>query len=98
MLINKHFQLPKQKYFRKDFLGEWTSINNKQYHKVSGMGNPKKTLTLSEISETISHLILGGRWETAISSYESTRQSGLAVEVGNELIHFNAIWILFKNF
>ena len=62
------------------------------------MGNPKKTLTLSEISETISHLILGGRWETAISSYESTRQSGLAVEVGNELIHFNAIWILFKNF
>ena len=94
MLINKHFQLPKQKHP----LGEWTSINNEQYHKVSGMGNPKKTLTLSEISETIPHLILGARWETAISSYESTWQNGLAVVVGNELIHFNAIWILFKNF
>ena len=62
------------------------------------MGNPKKTLTLSEISETIFHLILGARWETSISSYEATWQSGLAFVVGNELIHFNAIWILFKNF
>lgn len=94
MLINKHFQLPKQKHP----LGEWTSINNEQYHKVCGMGNPKKTLTLSEISETISHLILGARWETSISSYESIWQSALAVVVENELIHFNAIWILFKNF
>ena len=61
MLLNKHFQLPKQKRFPKGPLGERTSINNEQYHKVNGIGNPKKTLTLPEISETVSHLILGAR-------------------------------------
>ena len=62
---------PKTKEHSLRSFRQTTSISDKQFHETSGVENFRKTLSLSGISETASHLIAGTRRESSTSSYES---------------------------
>ena len=71
MFIAKPLLLPKQKCSKRSFRKR-TSINNQQYHEISGVENFRKSLALSGISKAAFQLIAGARRESSTASYEST--------------------------
>ena len=60
-----------QKSFRNQ-----TSVNNEEYHEVSGVANLRENLALSGILETTSHLMARARWETSIKLWISLAKVG----------------------
>ena len=70
MLIKKISPTPETKKNSQRSFRERASLKNEQYHEVSGMGNLRKNLSLSGISETGFHSIVVAKRETPISNHK----------------------------